>query len=319
MAVSGIPGAEDATMLPGSSIALISSSDRLSLRAGLATQGAIFALDVNAKNPSLKNLTDDFKQELHPHGISLYATSDGKTLLFVINHRKNESFVEIFEYVNGLLEHRESISSPLMWRPNDLQAVGPRRFYVSNDHGSQTAIGRFIEDFMPLRNAYVLYFDGTTMAVAAKDIGRANGVNISGDGKTLYVAATTEKAIRIFARDIVTGVLTPGSTIPLGSFPDNIEVDDGGNLYVAVMPKALTYMEHSRDANLRAPTQILKVMLKQSGQNDYEVVERYVDDGRVINAATVAAPFRGGMLLGPSKDKRDLVMICRDAVDSQPH
>jgi len=78
-------------------------------------------------------------------------------------------------------------------------------------------------------------------------------------------------------------------------------------------------MVHSRDANLRAPTQILKVMLKQSGQSDYEVVERYVDDGRVINAATVAAPFRGGMLLGPSKDKRDLVMICRDAVDSQPH
>ena len=150
------------------------------------------------------------------------------------------------------------------------------------------------------------------MTYAAKDIGQANGINMSADGKTIYVAATSEKAVRVFTREPVSGTLTPKFTIPLNGFPDNIEVDDTGNLYVASMPKGLTYMAHSRDADKRSPTQIVKVTLKEKG--GYKIDELYVDDGFAINAATVAAPFRGGMLLGPSKDKRNHVLICRGAV-----
>jgi arylesterase / paraoxonase len=311
-AVSNISGAEDATIHPKTGIAFISSYDRRLYRAGAYAPGAIFALDVSAKNPVPKVLTESFKKEFHPHGISLYSSSDGRTFLFAINHTKDGDFVEIFEYLNEMLEHRESISNPLMWRPNDLHAVGSRSFYVTNDHGSKSAVGRFFEDFIPLRNSYVLYFDGKTMAYAAIGIGQANGINMSADGKKIYVAASSEKAIRVFAREPVLGKLTPEFSISLDGFPDNIEVDGAGNLYVASMPKALTYMAHSNDGNKRAPSQILRVTL--AGKSRYEVNELFVDDGQIINAATVAAPFPGGMLLGPSKDKRNQVLICRNAV-----
>ncbi len=310
MAVFNIPGAEDATIDPNTGLAFISSYDRRLYRAGMDAPGAIFALDVKSKKPSPKNLTKSFKKEFHPHGISLYASADGKTLLFAINHTKSGDFVEIFEYVNEILEHRESISNPLMWRPNDLQAVGPRSFYVTNDHGNKSSLGRFFEDFIPLRNSYVLYFDGKTMAFAADNIGQANGINISADGKQIYVAATSEKSVRVFAREPVSGKLTPEISVPLNGFPDNIEMDSAGDLYIATMPKALTYLVHSSNGNRRAASQILQVTL--SKKNDYKVNELFVDDGRLINAATVAAPFAGGLLLGPSKDLRNQVLICRN-------
>lgn len=314
VAVYGMPGAEDITVHPKTGIAFISSYDRRRYRAGMDVEGAIFAVDTTAKNPVPKKMTGGFKQEFHPHGISLYIDRDGKTLLFAINHRKAGDYVEIFEYVDGALEHRESISDPLMWRANDLQAVGPRSFYVTNDHGSHSSMGRLFEDFIPLRNAYVLYFDGVVMGYAAKGIGQANGINISPDGNTIYVAATTEKAIRVFSREPKSGSLTPSLTIPLGGFPDNIEVDHAGHLYVASMPKGLTYLIHSSNGDKLAPTQILEITHTEEGSNNVD--ELYVDDGHAISAATVASPFKGGMLLGPSKDKRNQVLVCRDQVDS---
>jgi hypothetical protein len=142
------------------------------------------------------------------------------------------------------------------------------------------------------------------------NIGHANGINISADGTIVYIAATTERAIRVFAREPGSGRLTPQRTIPVGSFPDNIEVE-GGNLLVASQLKGFTFLAHSRNADTPAPSQVLKVSPKGSG--DYEVDELYVDDGSAINAATVAAGFKGGMLLGQSKDKRNHVLICKDA------
>ena len=133
---------------------------------------------------------------------------------------------------------------------------------------------------------------------------------MSADGKRLYVAATSEKAIRVFAREPVSGKLDVEFSIPLDGFPDNIEVDKSGILYVASMPKALTYLAHSNDGNRHAATQIVKVSL--AGMRDYKINELFADDGGLIDAATVAAPFKGGMLLGPSKDKRNQVLICRD-------
>jgi arylesterase / paraoxonase len=308
--VNGIAGAEDATVDQRTGIAFISSYDRRRYRAGIETQGAIFAIDVHSKNIRPRKLTDSFNKEFHPHGISLYIDADGKTSLFVINHTREGSDVEIFNYSDGVLTHRESINNALMWRPNDIQAVGPRSFYVSNDHGSRSSLGRLFEDFIPLKNSYLLYFDGETMSYAATDIGQANGINISADGKKLYAAATTEKSILVFTRNTLSGALTPELKIPLPGFPDNIERDTFGRLYVAVMPKALTYMAHSNDGNKPAPTQVFRITPR--GPDTYQIEEHFVDDGRIINAATVAAPFDGGMLLGPSKDNRNRVLLCRD-------
>lgn len=309
IAVHGMPGSEDITIDQRHGLAFISSYNRRLYKAGLEVQGAIFSLDYKGADHAPHALTTGFKSVFHPHGINLYQDPDGQTFIFAINHTKRGNSVEIFEYKGGRLEHLETIKNPLMISPNDILAVGRRKFYISNDHGSTTSPGRIIEDFIPLKRSHLLYYDGETMTIAAGEIGGANGIAMSADGRTLYLSATTEKAIKVFKRDINTGSLTYQLSIPLGSFPDNIEKNEEGILYVACMPKALTYMAHKK-SNKPAPSQIFRVAKK--GNNDYSVEEVYYDDGKNINAATVAAPFRDGMLLGASRDMRNHILICRD-------
>jgi arylesterase / paraoxonase len=309
-AVPGMPGSEDITIDRRHGIAFVSSYDRWSYRAGAETRGAIYSLEYEGNTHVPRELTKGFKSEFHPHGISLYQDPYGRTLLFAVNHTKAGNSIEIFEYRGGVLNHRETISHPLLTAPNDILAVGPRAFYVSIEYGSASSVGRILERFIPLKRAPLLYFDGEAMSVAADGIGFANGIAMSADGKSLYLAATMEKAVRVYARDVQTGKLEYRYAIPLGSFPDNIEMDAEGALYAACLSKSLTYMKHSKNGTIACPTQIMRIRIK--GDNDYSVEEIYYDDGKNINAATVAAPFRGGMILGPSKDLRNHVLICRD-------
>jgi arylesterase/paraoxonase len=306
--VAGLPGPEDITIHPVTGIAFISSDDRRATRAGKPAQGAIYALDRTAKGTIPRKLTAGFDRDFHPHGLSLYLDGNGKTFLFVINHAKAGHFVEIFEYAKDVLVHRESIGHPLMFSPNDLVAVGPRSFYVTNDHGFASRSWQMLEDFFPLKRSFVLYYDGKEMRVAAKGFGYANGINISADGKTLYLAATLDKAIHLFSRDAASGVLMPAYDIDLGTGPDNIELDSSGNLYVACHPKMLDFLAHAKDKTKISPSQILKITIKGKG-ND-EVKEIYLNDGKEISASSVAAPFKGGFLVGQVFD--DHILICTD-------
>ncbi len=309
-AVYGTPGSEDITIDRRHDIAFISSYDRRLYKAGLEARGAIFSLEYKEKNARPRELTGGYKSEFHPHGISLYRDPNGRTLLFAVNHTRSGNSIEIFEYKGGILEHLETITHPLLISPNDIHAVGRRAFYVSNEHGSTSSMGRIAERFIPLKRSFLLYYNEGAMSVAAKGIGLANGIATSADGRSLYLAATTEKAVKVFSRDIQSGGLVLKYDIPLGTFPDNIEIDTGGALFVACLSKALTYVKHTRDGKISCPSQVMRITIK--GDKDYTVEEIYFDEGKNINAATVAAPFEGGMILGPSKDLRNHVMICRD-------
>lgn len=294
--IAGLPGPEDITVDAQTGMAFISSDDRRATLAGSPVQGAVFGLDLNVEGAKPVNLTADFKQAFHPHGISLYKTDAGETLLFVINHTTDDHFVEILEYRDQRLVHRESISHPLMFSPNDLVAVGPRSFYASNDHGSRSEWGRTLEDYLQLARSYVVYFDGNDMEVAADGFAYANGINVSPDGKRLYLATTIGRSLHVFSRDIPTGKLTPEFDVFLNTGADNIEVDAVGNLYIACHPKLLDFAGHAKDKSEPSPSQVLKISFTNADQ--YDIEEIYVDDGNEISASSVAAPFNDGFLVG---------------------
>lgn len=146
LVIGGMPGPEDITIHPKTGLAYISSDDRRARAAGRDVKGRVFVFDPKAEVPELRQLTLTEPQDFHPHGISLFIHADGRTLLFAVNHRAEGSFVEIFEVAGDALLHRESISHPLMFSPNDVLAVGPRSFYVTNDHGSRTPRGQMLEE-----------------------------------------------------------------------------------------------------------------------------------------------------------------------------
>jgi arylesterase/paraoxonase len=305
--ISGLPGPEDLTIHPRTGIVFISSDDRRAALAGVPVQGGIYALDLTEKGSAPRKISAGFNKEFHPHGISLYLDGDGKTFLFAINHTKMGHFVEIFEYVGDALVHRKSIGHPLMFSPNDLVAVGVNSFYATNDHGFSSPGLRTVEDFLQLKRSYVLYYDGKDMSIAAKGFGYANGINVSADGKNLYLAATVNRSISVFTRDAASGLLSPAYDINLGTGPDNIELDAAGALYVACHPKMFDFLAHARDKGKISPSQILKLTVRNKG--DHIIEEIYLNDGKQISAASVAAPLKNGFLAGQVFD--DHILICR--------
>ena len=303
--VKGAAGPEDITVDPELKITLISADDRRAAQRGERVQGAIYAYYLASPARPLKNLTPRLNFDFHPHGIYLYR-SKNKRLLFVVNHRDDGHFIEIFTLKDMRLHHLESISGPLMTSPNDLIAVGPRQFYVTNDHGATTPLGKKAENYLQLAISYVLYYNGKEFRKAAGDIAYANGIALSNDGKTVYVASPVGCLIQVFDRDKEAETLQYRESIDLGTGVDNLDVDEKGNIWAGCHPKLLTFVKHQNDPSKLAPSQILKIL--PAGKGDYEVKEIYLNNGEELSGSTVAVLYRNRMLIGSVLD--DHILDC---------
>ena len=307
-AISGVLSSEDITIDPKTGLAFISSADRRTQWSSSShvRKGAIYGLDLKARDPELVNLTADFAEEFNPHGIGLWLEGNGKSL-FVVNHRQDGHFVEIFDFKDNGLIHRESIQGSLMHSPNDVIPVGPRTFYVTNDHGNSSDLGRVVEEYLQLARSLVLYYDGDDFRIVAEGFAYANGINLSSDGKTVYVAATVGQEVCVYDRDRGTGDLKLRHAIELGTGPDNIEVDERGNLWIGCHPKLLTFVKYSKDPEELSPSQVLKVTVQKPGL--YTVAEIYLNSGEPLSGSSVAAVFGDTMLIGSVFDTR--LLLCK--------
>lgn len=302
--VRGVLSSEDITIHPVTGLAFLSSDDRRPLFGGESgIQGAILGYDLNAQDPKLVNLTTEFSGAFHPHGIGLWIGEGGKASLFAVNHTKHGHFVEIFDLEGGRLIHRESVASPLMHSPNDVFPTGARSFYVTNDHGAGTGLGRVLEEYLQLAGAYVLHFDGREFRKVAEGLAYANGIAASLDGRKVYVAATVGRGIAVYTRDPVSNALTFETFIAMGTGVDNIEVDKDGNLWVGAHPKLLTFVKYSKDPEVSSPSQVLKVVPKGKG---FIVTEIYASSGRPLSGSSVAAVYKDTLLIGSVLDDRFL-------------
>ncbi|HRS83554.1 MAG TPA: SMP-30/gluconolactonase/LRE family protein [Smithellaceae bacterium] len=305
VAVPGFPGTEDIDIDRGAGVALGSFTDR---RAAIAGQkrpySGILAYDLTAPGSKPVLLKTDFPGHLTPHGINLYHGSDGSKRLFVINMGEDSHFfettgvctVEIFSYQDGRLHHLETVKSPELTTPNDILGVGPRRFYVTIDHGWTSKWGKMLENYLQLPVSYVLYYDGAQFRKVATGIGYANGIALSPDGGTVYVGATVGRKIHVYSRNIQTGDLAEQGSIELNTGVDNLDVHPDGSIWAACHSKLLSFVAHSKDAANLSPSEVVRVLpLKNGG---YEVVRVYQNDGKELSGASVAASWKNRLLIG---------------------
>lgn len=300
--VAGIAGPEDIEVFSPDR-AFVSSLDR---RAGKGARGAIFSVRIDdpLDSENWRDRTAGAPDRFRPLGLNYYEQGEVRRL-FVVNEATRE--VDIFSVAaDGDLALVESIGEKRLTSPNDLVAVGPRSFYVSNDAdaGRSSLIGRM--QFLARSGAgKIYYFDGVAMRLAADGLRFANGLALNRDKTRLYAAETAGQALRVFDRDIETGALSLAKTERLPAAPDNLNLAFDGSIWIGAQPKPLTTPLYERDAGVHAPSLVIRYVDAEGVAAP--MTEIFSNSGKAISAASVAAIAGERLLIGALLDDKYLV------------
>ena len=297
--VPGPPGPEDIAIDRQAGLAYLSSDDRRAYRHGTDLPGRIYRLDLSkpASAPQALAGTEQISP-FHPHGISLFRTDRDQVLLFVVNHtvpgqpRAGHS-VEIFAVSEDGLRHLDTIANLLFRSPNDIAAVGPRQFYLTNDQGYLDGMGMRLERFFGLANSDVVYFDGQVASVVLNELAFANGIQFDARTDRVLITETRADSLRIYRRTSADGSLSFDQAVEVGRGPDNIDIDEQGHIWIATHPNMVKLLAHASSPQALSPSRVVRLESDGTGLEDV-----YVGSGEELSAASIAAVHNGEMLLG---------------------
>jgi arylesterase / paraoxonase len=327
------PGPEDIEIDQAEGIAYVASTHRRVVLAGTALGdgrvGEISRLDLKVKTPTAEKITPPALQTptFQPHGMGLYVGPDGVRRLFVVDQEPRwdagrrrwdtchvTQRIEILRVTPEGLDREEPVTGAALSSPNDVAGVGPRSFYVTNDHEDGPCDGQQTSDILGFRDCNVQFYDGTRFHRVAGDLGFANGIVVDEATKRVYVAATTEGVIYAYGWSEAHPV-RPGAMplVRLGSGPDNLSIGPDGDLYVAGLPSLTHAFAYSHGNARTAPSQV--IVVNDPDGTSPRGVEIFRDqEGHRIAGATAAAAYdwrEAGVLrlvIGSLFD--DHVLIC---------
>ena len=295
--VGGVVGVEDIAIDPETKIAYLAGYDRRKMGADATVRGAIWTYDLNVPEAVPMDATAGaLPSGFWPHGVSLYRGADGRKALFVISHFGGKHTVEIFDIAGAAMTHRRTVEGPEMVSPNDLVAIGPDSLFVTNDHANVAGWQRSAEDYLRLRLTTVQYFDGTKFTTALSGLGGSNGINVSADGRSLYVSAASERTVYIYDRDPATNALTKRGAEVVPGFADNLDVLTNGDLLLGLHSKILPFLEHVGDATKHSPSHIMH--FKADGSGGFAPGTIYYNLGEEISGASVGVAVDKRLLIG---------------------
>ncbi len=298
-AIAGIVGAEDIAIDRASGVAYVSSTDRLAIAAGrgAGVRGEIFALNLQDPQENPKPLSAGTPVEFRPHGLSLFQSDTGASRLFAVNDRADgRHTIERWEIgPEGLTYLEPEIADPLIGSPNDIAAVGPDQFYVTNDGGGSN-VARVLDFILQRTRSTVVYYDGKAAKVVAEGFGYANGIAVGADGKTVYVTDMFKRTLEIFDRDPDSGALKPTGSVFFGTGLDNIDIDPDNVLWIASHPKLIDLGRYFSGGLDVSPSQIIRAIPTKEGGREARTV--MLDLGTTVPAASVAARYRNRFLVG---------------------
>lgn len=308
------PGAEDIQFDPETGLAFITADNRRA--SGLEDSGngfgtirdnGIYVVDVSVDD--LSELGEAVKvspadwNDFRPHGLYFWSDGQGSKRLFVVNHKTNgDENIEIFEVgEGGVLTHLESVSFPEMYSPNDVVAVGPRQFYASNDLVYDEGLGLYTEVLLSLPLTSAVYFDGEQGRTVAEGLSFGNGINISPDGKVVYIAEWTDHEISVYDR-AEDNSLTHRTTFSMPSGVDNLDVDQEGNIWFAGLHRIFDFIESLEDPDVKVDSIAFRV---DPETGDHEMV--FAAHQGELNSSSVAAVAGDKLLIGTVTDTHILV------------
>ncbi|XP_037310733.1 serum paraoxonase/arylesterase 2-like isoform X1 [Pungitius pungitius] len=261
--------------------------------------GKMYVMDMLHPRPTAVQLQikgDLDLSSFNPHGISAYVDeADDSVYLFVVNHPQQKSQVEIFHFVQeNTLVHLKTITHPLLHSVNDVVAVGVESFYATNYQAFSYDVLNTVTVLLGFSWCDVVYYSPSEVRVAADGIMSANGINISPDKRYIYVSDIMGHSINVYERKERERLLYL-KAVAVGSLCDNIEVDHRtGDLWLGCHPNGMKMaMFDPKD-----PPGSEVIRIKNIHSDQPVVSQEYVDNGRVLMASTVAAPYEGKLLIG---------------------
>uniref|UniRef100_A0A3Q0SSS2 Paraoxonase n=1 Tax=Amphilophus citrinellus TaxID=61819 RepID=A0A3Q0SSS2_AMPCI len=292
-------GAEDITVLKDGLAFLSTGLKFPGLPSFSDEPGKMYVLDLLHPKPTPVELQIKGGLDLssfNPHGISAYTDeADDSVYLFVVNHPQHSSQVEIFRYVEkDTLIHLKTIKHPLLYSVNDIVAVGVESFYATNDRYFHNDALQFLVVIMDLALCDVVFYSPHEVRVVASGMRAPNGINISPDKRYIYVSDIIDHEIDVYERQEGER-LVYNKSVAVGSLCDNIEVDHKtGDVWLGCHPNAMKLTNY--DPEDPPGSEVLRIKNIHSQQP--AVTLEYADNGRVLMASTVAAPYEGKLLIG---------------------
>ncbi|XP_007506039.2 serum paraoxonase/lactonase 3 isoform X1 [Monodelphis domestica] len=293
-------GSEDIDILP-SGLAFLSTGLKYPGMPSFAPDkpGEIFLMDLSEDRPRARALPikNEFDvQSFNPHGISAFVDKDrgGAVFLYVVNHPRGMSTVEIFEFQGDALLHLKTITHELLSSVNDIVVLGQERFYATNDHYFTGHFLSQLELFLDLQWTNVVYYSPDEVKEVASGLGFANGIALSPDRKHVYVAAVTAHSIHVMERHN-DWRLTPQKVLHVGTLVDNLSVDPAtGDVWAGCHPNGMKLLAY--DPADPPGSEVLRIRNILSPRPAVSTV--YANNGSVLQGSTVAAVHGHKMLVG---------------------
>ncbi|MFT6880871.1 MAG: arylesterase/paraoxonase [Arcticibacterium sp.] len=285
--IAAPPGIEDLTIDHSDGQLYLSSTDRRDKNAS----GDIFTFNASENVPVFIKLgINDIYPNFRPHGISLL-NKYGNKYIFAISHEPEANYVYRLQVAKDSLITHKRFSHHLLISPNDLVAHDTASFYFTNDHGLKAGRERTIKDFIMDKNGYVVsYINGNAKKVS-QNMSYANGINISKDGKYLFVSTTTEATLFVYKNEPLTDNLQLLDKHFTGTGLDNIALDKDDNLLIGAHPKMLKFLAHAGSKLKKSPSQVLKIIYLPETDYKFLQEEIYLNDGNPLSGSSVGAPY----------------------------
>lgn len=293
-AIAAPYGSEDMMVDYETGLLYISSAARPKLDR-YAVRGNIHVLDMNDDAAVITVASQDYDAKFRPHGISLIKLENGNKRLFAVSHPADgKSVVEVFDVDGAQLTHVKTVTG-LPDGLNSIVAIDGERFYTTQD-GHTRGMSALINGIIGLEYAEVIYYDGKTAHVAADGFAYSNGIEMSDDGKQVFVADTLNRTLAFFNRDIETNTLTKTGDLYMNAGVDNIRRNQDGTFYIGGHPKMFSsffYMGGRKDI---APSVVFHAVPPKDGkEGELHVV--YLEEGELMSATSGAVKYNDKMFV----------------------
>lgn len=220
---------------------------------------------INQSKPNLYSLELNgfpIDSDFHPLGIEIHPQDQFTARLFVVNHRRDRSVIEVFKIkttkgaeTQAQLNWLFTLTHPLLNTPNSIVALTSNSLLVTNDHlinrrqyGPFGPVLHTIETLfrLPGGNVISLEFEDHGKESASVKINQltfANGIAINQDRSMLIIATSTPMKVLFYQikPDPTTNLQFEFKYLTsrkLEFGPDNLSIDDQDNLIIAGHPSA---------------------------------------------------------------------------------